>query len=130
MASYRDLCAARQPLLDGHFGEQVLVMPWLAGDVFAGGPDPSLPQFTAVGVLDLPTKIQRVEGAAGVTGARSDLIQPDPQVDFAASVFDAGLTPQKGWRIAATSRAGEPVFKIVAVEPDGLGRIVCALLQV
>ena len=130
MTSYRDLCAARQPLLDGHFGEQVRVSPWLAGDVFSGGPDPGFPEFDVVGILDLPTKIQRVEGASGVTGSRADLIQPDPSADFAATVFGAGLTPQKDWRLTATSRPGAPVFKIVAVEPDGIGRVICKLIQV
>jgi hypothetical protein len=130
VSTYRDLLVLRQPLLDGFYGEQLLVTPWTSGDVFAGGPDPTIAPFTVIGILDIPTKVERVEGAAGVTGARSDIVQPAPRVDFAASVFAARQTPQADWRLTAIERPGAPVLKIVAAEPDGLGRILCPLLQV
>jgi hypothetical protein len=130
VSNYRDMLVQRQPMLDGFYGEQLLITPWTSGDVFAGGPDATIAPFTVVGILDIPTKVERVEGAAGVTGARSDIVQPSPRVDFAECVFGPGQSPQADWRITATKRPGAPVLKIVAPEPDGLGRIICPLLQV
>ena len=116
--------------LDATYAERLRIIPWLAGDMLAGGPDPARPAFVAMGVLDFETKIQRVEGQAGVTGARSDLVTPTPHADFDMRAFDNGPQPEAGWRIEAIDRAAAPVFKIIAVQLDGVARITCPLLRV
>lgn len=112
------------------YAERLRIIPWLAGDMTAGGPDPAKPAFEISGVLDFETKIQRVEGQAGVTGARSDLVTPAPHADFDVRVFDGKARPQVGWRIEAIDRPEAPVFKIIAVQPDGVARLACPLLRV
>lgn len=132
MARYTEILALRQPLLDDFYGEQLQIVPWIVGDVLAGGPDPSQPAFIVVGILDAPTRVERVEGAAGVIGARSDVTACAPQVDFAESVFGpAAPQPLENWRITAIERDGSPTFRIIGLpRPDGVGRLVCSLLKV
>jgi hypothetical protein len=130
MSRYADLLSFRQPLLDNFYGEPLQIVPWVEGDVLAGAADPAAPPFAVVGILDVPTKVDRVEGAASVVGARSDLVSPVPRVDFAATQFPPNHLPQEGWRVVALERAGQPQYRVSSVEPDGLGRIICALIAI
>ncbi|MCW2319238.1 hypothetical protein M2322_004807 [Rhodoblastus acidophilus] len=133
MSRFGDQLKARQPLLDRRYGDLVTIIPWLAGDMLAGGPDPATPAYELFGILDIPTKIQRVQGASGVIGSRADTLAQAAQFDFAVSALasDKGVnpTPKEGWRLQPVEPAGAPVYSIKSVEPDGLGRIVCSILK-
>jgi len=123
--------AGASPDLDDAFGEPIELQPMLPGDFSAGVVDPDNPFFGAVGILDAPDKVTRVEGAAAITGNASDLVAAAPSVDFAASLFpSAGPMPAVGWRISATTRATRNLFKIVGVKFDGVSRVVCQLEEI
>jgi len=129
MTAYARRLAARQPRMDREFGERVTIKPWLAGDMLAGAPDPATPSYELFGILDIPTRIQRVQGSAAVTGARADTIMQAVKFDFAASALGERPMPKEGWRLQAAEQAGEPVYVVKSVEPDGLGRVELSLIK-
>jgi hypothetical protein len=51
--------------------------------------------------------------------------------DFAASALEMNVAPipKEGWRLLAIEQAGEPIYVIKSVEPDGLGRIVLSIIK-
>lgn len=125
-SSFASVWNARQGALDNSFGEPLLIAHQVAGEFTQGGNDPSIPPFTATGILDVEGIVTDDSGLK--TAARSEVETVKPVVDFAWSQFSsANPAPVKGTIITAVTRFESPRFEVIDRLPDGVGRVVFQL---
>lgn len=128
MSAFANMFAARGAPLDANFGEMLEVRHVGAGQFLAASGDPMQPPFDAFGILDLVVAI--TDGRGEKTAARSEMVTPTPQVDFAITQFGDGRpAPVPGSLIAALSRPGSPMFRVLDVLPSEDGRAVYQLAK-
>ena len=129
MSAFNAAFASRSPALDAQFGEPIEVRHVGAGQFLAAAEDPAQPPFDAVGILDLVVEVRDDGGAR--TAARSELVAPAPQVDFASGQFGPGrLAPATGTLLVAISRPDMPTFRVLDALPADDGRVVYQLAKI
>jgi hypothetical protein len=124
MSVFRNLASTSFERLDASFGEAIELRRVAAGEFVRQSDDDGV--FMITGVLDIPA--EDVRGFGGSDGATSEVIAQQPTVEFAASIFDGDVPlPQDGDEITATDRPNAPRYRVLAVKPDGVSRVVCQL---
>jgi hypothetical protein len=119
------------PVLDGAFAETIEVHPMIPGEFSAGTPDPNNPVFTVRGILTNPDEARHPASVIDVHGGRSDILPGDAAIDFDASLFGGGRTPQPGWLMIAMDRAPNITFAVTSPPKfDGLGRVTFELKKI
>jgi len=121
---------ALQPAFDAAFGEPVLIEPQVGtarrNRYVVGGADPAKQPRQITGIFRGQTVVDRVQSGA-TNSETADVLAQQTTVDFAAALFDDTTMPQEGWVVVLTSRTGQPRWRIAAVKPDFVARIVCSL---
>ena len=128
MSAFVDQFSARAVALDVNFGESLEVRHVGAGQFLAAAADPAQPPFDAIGILDMTVEVRDDRGQR--TAARSEVVAPAPQVDFAATQFGPGRpAPTPGTILVALTRLNTPSFRVLDVLPGDDGRVVCQLAK-
>ena len=106
--------------------ERTRLVPRASGEFVRGGQDPSRPVREVMGVIDFNPATIRAREQSEYDGYRPELDGEKVHVSYTLSRLGApAVLPSKGDLIEALDRPGVPVFQIVVVEADGLGRVLC-----
>jgi hypothetical protein len=128
----------KQHLLDEAFGETLRLIPWLGGELSAGGPDPSRAERDLVGIVDDDAghdkerlEHQRADGdSVGLGEFGFDQIVGAVFVDFPLSAYASEADwPRPGDRIERLGEAGEPRFEVVARKSDHVSRLIVQMVR-
>lgn len=114
--------------IDREHGERTRITPRAAGTYMAGTTDPGRPVLeNIIGIVDLKPVVARIKDRAEYDAFRSEVEGEVIHVTYATSRFASQASwPKAKDEIEAIDRATMPNrFQVVAVMPDGLGRILC-----
>jgi hypothetical protein len=112
--------------VDNMYGEPVRVQPRAVED-FGTESDPDRPAYEATGVADFNPKIVQMKGVGRHDGDYADIEGGAVHVSFHESKLppDRNRWPKQGDLLVLVDRTTDRAFRVVTVEPDGIGRMVC-----
>jgi len=115
--------------VDRMYGERVRLSPRKRGEFVSQSVDPARPVRIVVAVVDfmpvaaLPKDTSRFDGMQPMVAADSSI------VSFDEAVFEPKADwPKQGDAIETLDRAENVTMSVAAVEPDGLGRVLCKVM--
>lgn len=113
--------------IDREHAEPTRVSPRAAGVYLAGSSDAARLVREVLGIVDLKPVVARIKDRAEYDSFRAEIEGEVIHVSYATSRFpDQDAWPKAKDEIHAYERVTLPNrFQVVAVMPDGLGRIVC-----
>lgn len=122
-SEFAALVEAMNQKVQGHYGELTRVEPHTSGEFFGGGADSQRSPVEVVGTPDFEPKTVMSQDKSRYDGARPSITGDKIHVFYEAGVFTE-WAPKKGDEIVLISTTGERL-RIVKVDPDGLGGLVC-----
>lgn len=126
MSDFAAIWQDTMPSLDSMFGRMVIITKRRQGP-YVWEPDPDLPAFIVVGVLDQRPIALRQLGGNAERADQPDRVSSECTIDFDARVFPTSAhVPDEGWNIVTVPSAQHPVaqaFEVTWREPSGEGRI-------
>lgn len=127
MSAFASALSIADQAQDAVYGEPVQWRPQSNGadsEIVAAGDDQSRSVRDLVGIFDDRCVISHPIGAGANTHDTADIVAGQTVIDLDASQFTAGI-PLQGDHLVLTSQAGQPRYRVVSAQPDGLGRVIC-----
>ncbi len=122
---FSDLEKRVSEAVDGLYGEAVCIEPRKAGRQLASAEDLSRPPTETWGVVDFNPVVAKPKDMGQYDGYQPTVSADRIIISFDDDKLPADTAPNDWIRLLDPDRKGL-TFRIVRMDPDGLGRIVCA----
>ncbi|TVR06634.1 MAG: hypothetical protein EA385_15050 [Salinarimonadaceae bacterium] len=123
---FAQLESAASVVVDSLHAETTRLIPRVAGEFVAGGADASRVERDIQGIVDFNPEIARAKEKRQYDGHRPEVDGEKVHISYRVPALGLPATwPRAKDHIRAEDRPGKPVFQVVTVEPDGIGRLVC-----
>ncbi len=120
-----DRLARLHAAVDRQAGERILVIPYTAGGMLAGAPDPTRPPLPVLAQVNEVPKVLRGKGAGVNTGRNAELRLGSHTIKFTTSALPWPITDN--FHVVLLDRGGLEL-KVVGTEPIGTDRTVARLV--
>lgn len=123
------------PIVDEHFGEDILLMPQQRSPNGRGGDDPDRPQMTVTAVFFYPSAEFGIElGVRRSYREANDLralqVGREAQITLKRSYFTSvAVEPRQGDYVRFLTRPELPDFEVASAQRDGITRIILKLVH-
>lgn len=122
-AEYETIISAA---VDNAFGDPVTITPMAKGEL-SHSADGTRAIRTVTGIVDFNPRAILPKGKEQYDAFQPNLMGEKAHVSFDENLFsDDAPKPRTGDQLSGTLKSGAFKFEIAVIEPDGLGRIVCA----